>query len=393
MPLELVEEILTGADIESLRTCSLLSSSTMELSQRLLFRSVVMPYENISRAQSLFEGSPHIAGYIRDLDVRLSGDNSTQWAADHATLGSILTTGKLCNLQSLTLRGEYEDCQWAELPLLLQTGLHGLLASTYLHTLNLTRIHDVPLSLIILALSSVRRLGLYRLTIDAAYHSLDNYLQLYQLIPRTEQLTRREAHHSEARPFLADLIVVQKGGPAYLENVRRLAVGLYSGILLDSLRLIGATANTLRYLELGCGDLPQPIDLPYLPSLQIIELKVYLGNPVHLPENLHVAIAAFPTTIPAIELIRLTFHRSMYPEGRATWADGTGPLPVLNRSYGERLPRLRTVHCHMWSEGRFDEPYPDFAVYIIHEKLPGLAGTGVLKISAGGDEYDDLFFN
>ncbi|KAJ7745368.1 hypothetical protein B0H16DRAFT_1889430 [Mycena metata] len=404
LPLELVEVIFTGLDTKSLRTCALLSSSTLESSQRLLFRSVVIDDEHVPHAQSLLEGSPHIAGYIHDLDVRLSND-TPQWV-DLSALGSILTTDKLCNLKSLTLRGEDRD--WAKLPSLLQNGLHSFLASTYLHTLNLTHIHGVPPSLIIAALSSVRRLGLYQLTIDAIDNSLDSHPRSRPPIPRTEHLIRRETHYLEGQSFLVDLITVPKGGPAYLENVRRLAVSMYLEILPDSLRLIGATANTLRHLELGCGgprfttlsvqpliyntDMPQPIDLPFLPSLQIIELKVYLGNPVHVPENLHVAIATFPTTIPAIELIRLTFHRPMYPQGRATWMDSTGPFPVLNHSYGERLPRLRTVHCHMWSEGHFDEPYPYFDAFI-HERFPGLEGTGVLTISAGGDEYDDLLFS
>jgi hypothetical protein len=131
-----------------------------------------------------------------------------------------------------------------------------------------------------------------------------------------------------------------------------------------------------------------PLDLPYLPVLRALELRIFLGfSGPGLPPHLYPVVAAFPTTVPMIEVLCLTFYGA--PPDKEDWGpDRAGPLPLFDdaRAYGAKLPSLRRVHCHGQPDGSVDqEDYAAFYVFIL-ERFPGLRGTGVLEISAGGDE-------
>jgi hypothetical protein len=126
------------------------------------------------------------------------------------------------------------------------------------------------------------------------------------------------------------------------------------------------------------------LDLPTLPVLQLLELKISLGFGAPLPPNLYLAVAALPTAVPAIEIFRLTFN-AIFPRFDSLANDDAGPLPWFNdAAYREKLPCLRRVHCRGWPD-HTSRGCVDFSTYI-HSKFLGLCGTEVLKVSVHGDE-------
>ncbi|KAJ7811963.1 hypothetical protein B0H14DRAFT_3479289 [Mycena olivaceomarginata] len=162
---------------------------------------------------------------------------------------------------------------------------------------------------------------------------------------------------------------------------------MYHEIHAESLRLIASTASTLRRLELLCGVFELPLDLPCLPVLRALELRIFLGFsgsglPPHLyPRRRGLAHNGSHDRGPLPHVLRRT------PDEEDWGPDRTGPLPLFDDAcaYRAKLPSLRRVHCHGQPDGSVDQE--DYAFYVfILERFPGLRGTGVLEISAGGDE-------
>ncbi|KAJ6479273.1 hypothetical protein C8R47DRAFT_1286040 [Mycena vitilis] len=374
LPQELIESILFELDAESLRVCALLSSQFLSPSQRLIFRALVIHYEDISKAQTLFATAPRLSDYVHHLQIKLEASLQMQ----NGLLASILTS--FHHLDSLSVDGIVE---WKDLLLPLQSAIHNLLSSSNLHSLALSGIRDIPCSLIVLAMSSVRRLVLEDITVDTSEISQRPVLQ------RMEELSLRKSYPDAS---LTDLLLPGS------DNLRRLTLGMQREIQDQSLRLVASAARTLRHLQLRCGVFAVPLDLPHLLALHVIELKVYFARGVNSPPNLSSAIAGFPTLIPNVELFRLTIFREWMPtEDKECWAeDVAGPLPLFDdtrAAYLEALPRLRRVQCHLWEDEDYmphtihldhDQMYANFSAYI-HRKLPALVGTDVLTISVGAD--------
>jgi len=365
-------------DVECLRACSLVSSPLLVPSQRLIFRSLSLDYDDIPKAQSLFAVAPHILEYVHDVRVVLQHSLSAQ----HGVLAAILTS--FPHLECLTISGG--TIEWNDMAFPLRSAIRDLLVSTDLHSLNLAGILDVPSSFIVLALSSLRRLGLYGIIVEAS----DSPHPSRPMTLRTEQLILRAAYSDDLKPMV-DLILHDSLTPGYL-NIRRLTLGMNRDIQTQSLRLITGTARTLRHLQLRCGVFQTSLDLPRLPVLQVIELKIYLGYSAGLPANLYTAVATLPTAVPALEVLRFAFYGAL-PDREDLLKDRSGPFPLFDDAcaYRERLPCLRWVHCHAWSDRDCSpQDCADFTGYI-EGNFPGLWGTGILEISAGGDQDEWSF--
>ncbi|KAJ6541590.1 hypothetical protein B0H19DRAFT_1173724 [Mycena capillaripes] len=360
LPQELIDAVLAELDVESLCLCALVCSQLLVPSQRLIFHSLVISYADIPSAQSLFAVASHISGYVRNLEIELE----------------------------VSLSAQNRTVEWKHLNLPLQSAVYDVLASTDFHSLNLANIHDVPSSFIVQALSSIKRLGLFNITVAPSqerHFAHSNPRQTERLILRT---------------MSSDVVLVNLILQGNLDNVRRLSLGIHQGTRAQALRLIAATTSVLRYLQLRCGVFQIPLDLPRLPILQAIELKLYFDRDGGFPSLLYAAIAAFPATTPAIEVVRLTFSRAwMFSEDTASWATvNASPFPLFddNCAYREALPCLRRVHCHLCSEdlnlARDALAYRDFSAYM-YGKFPGLRDTRILAVSVGGDEVDEIMFN
>ncbi|KAJ6457268.1 hypothetical protein C8R45DRAFT_1081919 [Mycena sanguinolenta] len=375
LPQELIEFILADLDTDSLRACALVSCPLLSPSQRLIFRSLVVPYADIPKAQSLFAASSHILDYVHKLEIELEPSLTSQ----NGAIASLLPL--FPNLECLTIMGK--TIQWMDMTLPLHSALHALLDSAAVYSLNLAGIFDVPPSFVILALSSFRRLGLYSISLDASEYDV---LERPALL-RTEQLTIR-APYEDSMKRIADLVLQDKPTPGYLNSIKQLTVGMHRAVKPESLRLIGATANTLRRLHLRCGVFRTHIDLPHLPVLEMIELKLFVGFGVGLPQNLYTTITAFPDTVPAIETLRLTLYGAL-PGREDLVNDPAGCFPLFDDAcgYRDRLPCLRRVHCHGWWDPASDKAHDmaEFSAFV-ESKFPGLWGTGILIIAAARED-------
>ncbi|KAJ7360871.1 hypothetical protein DFH08DRAFT_1074021 [Mycena albidolilacea] len=248
LPQELIEPIFDDLDVKSLCACTLLSSSLVAPSQRLIFRSLVIriphPDFPVSVAEALFAGASHILRYVRDLTVHLNSE-AESFVPQSNLLASILPS--FHHLECLSIKGplgtsELEFLGWDDTMLPLQSAIHNLTTSTNLWTLDLHGFIDVPPSLIILALSSDTKLGLRNIKADpSASHVCDRPATL-----RTEQITLRNVQG------IAELILPDTCTREHLDNIRWLAIGMDPYTHVESRRFIAATANTLRHLELRC---------------------------------------------------------------------------------------------------------------------------------------------
>ncbi|KAJ6595173.1 hypothetical protein DFH09DRAFT_1413147 [Mycena vulgaris] len=197
---------------------------------------------------------------------------------------------------------------------------------------------------------------------------------------------------SDVLPILDSILEPRE--PGYLDKVLRLTVGVNPETCTQAHRLIAAIANTLLHLEIRCGGLPSslsrpaafpnmqtgflaPLELPPLPDLRTLKLKVHLGHRTRLQQNLYTALACFPAVLPSIEVVKLAFYRFSID----TWEpDDCGPLPALN-SFRTELPCLRHVVCHLYLKD-LATPHADFLDYI-RGKLSGLSEKGMLTLSHG----------
>jgi hypothetical protein len=119
------------------------------------------------------------------------------------------------------------------------------MTATNLRSLKLNRIFDVPPSIIVQALSSLRRLELYRVVVKSSETDvLDRPVTL-----RTEKISLRTRYPNIKS--IVDLILPDIPTPGYLDNIKWLVVSMDGSFTrVESRRLIAATASTLCHLEL-----------------------------------------------------------------------------------------------------------------------------------------------
>jgi hypothetical protein len=123
------------------------------------------------------------------------------------------------------------------------------MTSSNLRSLDLEEILDIPSSFIVLALSSLRRLGLHSITVQSSEIHIPNR----PVTLRTEQIIL-STQYSNVKSVV-DLILPNIPRPGYLDKIRWLVLGMHPDIHAESFRFIASTASTLRCLELRCGGL------------------------------------------------------------------------------------------------------------------------------------------
>ncbi|KAF7360200.1 hypothetical protein MVEN_00748700 [Mycena venus] len=369
LPQELIDLILVHLPKKSLRACALVASSLLVPSQRLIFRSLALNNKHIPKAHSLLSTTSHIPAYVRTLQVAL---HASLHSAHDDVFASILAL--LPNLKAFFLSGC--DVEWNQMSLSLQTALHNLLASTEIDSLKLTNMRNVPTSFIASALAFVRRLHLFKIHVLESSEEL--HTPSHSFTPRAQHLILRPTNSASLQSMVNSML--QCGTRGLLKKVQRLTV--QSRIQMP--RMISATSSSLRYLRILCGADFALDELPSLPVLKVLELTMTLDHLTCLPLTIYGAVAAFPATIPAIEVVHLRFWTTLVPnpEDMQWKRDPRGPLPVFDdAAYQEKLPCLRRVYCHLWWSPGSQDPQAEFRAYI-DEKFPALRDTGVLAISA-----------
>ncbi|KAJ7800671.1 hypothetical protein B0H14DRAFT_3490370 [Mycena olivaceomarginata] len=242
----------------------------------------------------------------------------------------------------------------------LQSAIEDSMTSTNLRSLDLEEIFDIPSCFIVLALSSLRRLGLHSITVKPSESHVP-----YPPALRTEEITLRTQYINVKS--IVDLILPDIPRPGYLDKIRRLVLGIDDEIHPESPRLIAATASTLRRLELRCGGL---LSFKCLSTFPVFLFCGPAATPV--PRR-----CGLSTTIPTLEVLRLTFGFAL-PDEEDWGPDRAGPLPLFDVAcaYRAKLPSLRRVHCRGWSDLPVDqEDYAAFHPTLI-EDMAGATYTG-----------------
>ncbi|KAJ7761177.1 hypothetical protein DFH07DRAFT_1059861 [Mycena maculata] len=377
LPQELLDKIIGHLDRPSLRACSLVSSPFRIPTQRLVFQSLVIPYIDSPKAESLLTESAHISGYVRDLQIELVPFLSFH----NQSIASILSI--LYRVERMSIQGR--DTSWDDMPYRLQTAIQNFVGLPSLHSLNLSHIQYIPSSFIFRALSSLRNFNMYNIGMDPSENSsVALVLHSSSFIPRTEQIIMSSTFPHDI-PRILDFILHPRT-PGYLDNIRRLVVGFSPQTHVQSKRLIVGTSGTLRYLQIRCGVFRVPVDLPHLPALRTLELKIHLGESEHFPTSLGETIATFPAAIPSIEVVNLVFYRTDWRRWRD---DEGGPFPVFD-VYLEKLPKLCRVVCHL------SLAYPESSATgffaCIRRRFPALQEAKILALSRGSDEQTSRWF-
>jgi hypothetical protein len=179
---------------------------------------------------------------VRELKVQLEDEEAL--SSQNSVLASILPS--FPHLECLSIKGRPIPRNDMTLP--LQSAIEELMTSSNLRSLDLEEIFDIPSSFIVLALSSLRRLGLHNITVKPSESHVP-----YPPALRTEEITLRTQFPNVKS--IVDLILPDIPRPGYLDKIRRLVLGMHTEIHPESPRLIAATASTLRHLELRCGGL------------------------------------------------------------------------------------------------------------------------------------------
>ncbi|KAK7042033.1 hypothetical protein R3P38DRAFT_3447212 [Favolaschia claudopus] len=314
IPQELVEAILTDFDAfedrDSLKSISLTALNFTGPAQRVLFRSLELDAsgslldqpDKFERALELFQNSPHIAAYPRNLTIRLP----LQPAAVGNTLKRLLP--HFTQVRRFIFDGL--AAAWDDLPDPLQSALTDFLLSSPLEKLHIMHISGIPLEIVTSAVRTNRVLSLQDVDIDEKV-SPDDETQLsnpQSKSPPQPCLTHLMlASPDEIQPLLLKELVL----PSYTANLQRLAVD-HSDSVSELLR---AVSPTLTELSLNCTGTTRAFTLPVLPCLIGLEIQVSPSwesiVPFWLPDtlaDLSTSDADAPATLRVPSLYTLTLR-------------------------------------------------------------------------------------
>ncbi|KAJ6578395.1 hypothetical protein B0H19DRAFT_1123097 [Mycena capillaripes] len=344
IPQELVEVILADFhpvdDRESLKYISLTATNFAGPAQRIMFRSLALHaadipgwYPTFERALNLFNGSPHIALYVEDLTVRLPIQGSPK---HHNLLEQVLPM--FSNVRRFVLRGV--GVTWDNLELGLKTTLATFLLRASLEKLHLSQILDMPLAIIAIAAQTISVLSLQNIFVKAEPETQWEEGLNPSSSPRLTHLILASPPGGEFDPFQKLIL------PAYIANIQRLVIQKSA----FSNRLIHAVASTLTDLSFDCFGTQNPFDLPQLPKLASLELKLGTAFRVLLPGWLPATLVQLPVALPALRTLTLHLellgHRSPVqgaPQTDLAVLDAPGTvsgLSALDNALCGTVPRL-----------------------------------------------------
>ncbi|KAJ7852782.1 hypothetical protein B0H14DRAFT_2759319 [Mycena olivaceomarginata] len=286
IPSELIAAIVDELkhDRASLKSCSVVAVPFCAPSQRHLFRTMWLHRENwkfytalqqklhegttipsgtIKRLSSLLLESPHLAQYIRDLTIDLPDS-----ADEDIPLAHILQ--EVPNIERLVISGL--GVHWNDLSQAVASTILDVFARPSLKGLHLLNIQHLPEAAVLRVLSSMEVLSLHNSTVnvgETVEHATRTVSNLDHLI-----LSRNP-------PSTYDFIL--SSCTPKLGNVRKLRLDT-SHFTFE--RTLSSVATTLVDLELRCDQLNFPFDLPSLPQLRSLMLRIFPGISRRIPGGL-----------------------------------------------------------------------------------------------------------
>ncbi|KAJ7277939.1 hypothetical protein C8J57DRAFT_175599 [Mycena rebaudengoi] len=196
LPPEILNAIVHEVDdAASLRRCSLVSTTFLHPSQQCLFRSLHLHPDDIQPAHTLFQSSPHLAIYVRDVKF----DLEESWTQNLNYVLVPFLLDMLSNIVSLRVRGTSANFSLANVPPLTSALCHAL-ALPSLERFELANISDMPPSLLLTAVSSVTHLKIVDLSSRVPNAIGKHEKNVYRAGGRTSYAETRRTHSHGLRP-------------------------------------------------------------------------------------------------------------------------------------------------------------------------------------------------
>ncbi|KAJ7432211.1 hypothetical protein B0H11DRAFT_820914 [Mycena galericulata] len=373
LPAELFDAIVGEVhDQPTLRSCALAATSFLSPSQRNIFRSLRLcrkssappGYRSLKDAAALFKASPHLGTYVRDLTIELP-DSPPKLAAWNVILRSAQNVERLV----VSGRSTFGSGEAASLQTLLD-----YLALPSLGRLHLMNMRVIP-SALILAATSIPVVSFYRVTVIEPPE--DPQLQDSTSAARLRHLILTDSGAAVVPTYE---LLLHPRDPPYTSHIERLEIRLDAYSRGYDQRLLTACAATLKYLVIDPGALVDPINIPHLPLVREVEIKVFVDSVRRLPTLFPSTFGQIASSLPLVESITLTFLvEPLFPE--IAWEDA-GPFPIVGPSFMNRteLLHLRHVHCKLLRRSVFGDMEELFTRFVaaMEARMPGLLGTGIL---------------
>ncbi|KAJ6582955.1 hypothetical protein DFH09DRAFT_279036 [Mycena vulgaris] len=375
LPQELIDAIIDQVqDNTSLKSCAIAASPFLSPCQRRIFRSlhVHRGFSGKNRRRTLrstsvfFTASPHLASHVRELIIELPDDCAAECGSLQVVLRSVQ------NIERLVVSGM--SALWSNLEPGATSALFASVALPSLNRFHVMGIRGVP-SALIAAATSIPVVSFSDVIIG-------------------DQDRGEEAHGSSSAPRLRHLILPdsRSGTPSicdfllhprtlpYTSHIERLEIRIDSSSGKYDHRLLAACAATLKCLVIDPGALVASINIPHLPHVRRVEIRVFVGHNRQLPSLFPTTLSTLASALPLVEIITLTFVvEPLHPE--IAWPDA-GPLPILGPSFLNRtdLLHLRQVHCKLVRRNTLHSMDALFGRFVgaMESRMPGLQGTGIL---------------
>ncbi|KAJ7359668.1 hypothetical protein DFH08DRAFT_414777 [Mycena albidolilacea] len=369
-PQELFDAIIDEIhDKETLKACALVGSSFLPPSQRKLFRKVRLPGGLGRRSRdtsAALAESPHLVSYVRDLTILMAST-----VPNSVAMAGMLRLAQ--NIESLVVFGRAVN--WNHLKHEACSALIDCLSRPSLRLLYLSSMQGVSAALISAA-TAIPVVSFVHIRMDVR-EEISEQLHASAPAPRLRHLILGDS--GPAVRLICDFLLHPRN-PAYTQQIEHLEIHIDQCNASYVERIMAACAATLKYLAVYATDL---IQLPLLPFVLEVEIKVFVGDNRRLPAFFSHNFSQIASSLPLAETITLVvFVDPLRPGPEIEWPD-EGPLPIFGPSFMDRtqLLHLRQVHCILRRQSTFGDISTVFDRFVpaMESTMPGLRGTGILR--------------
>ncbi|KAJ6495334.1 hypothetical protein C8R45DRAFT_167709 [Mycena sanguinolenta] len=303
LPPELIDTALWELDdLESLKACSLVSSSLRFISQRILFYTLTVTVENCGAIFQRLTESPHLADHVRSLVIRTL--HAAMPSQDVAKFGQILD--KLQNVRRCMLDG-----LWGRFPVLgapeqplfpplaIPQPLMDFLLRQRLQEISLICIR-IPTAILWHSLTTVPNLYFHESVViqnGPAAPTIVETPVLRSLILNSDKDIGQYIVRPQNMQCLADLRHLSFCSPG--DGWAR--------------KLIEAASRTLEHIHFDCAEHP-PLNLPPLPALRTLKLTFFgrykssrIAGVISRTTNI-LSSLIFPDMLPALAEVSIEQH-------------------------------------------------------------------------------------
>ncbi|KAF7354270.1 hypothetical protein MVEN_01115000 [Mycena venus] len=344
LPQELIDAILAElagpAAHRTLKACSLVARSFVTASQRGLFRFLTLTSKTVGIVSTRFSDRPHLALYVRDLHVDIHMNTKLYQTP---LLKTFQLLKKVQRLAISSYSWQTWD-SWASFSDEFRETFLSLLKLPSLRCFALTRCRGVPIGLIRHALTSYKEVGLLVTGID-----VHQEIELPSSAPgeNGKSLTHLLLNYAPAQNAAFHSLMVGDEITASLTHLRHLELAVPVQGSLGGLEVIASKySSSLQHLVINFWQRhDHPINLPSLPSLEILTLKASVGR-LRIPVAILSTMISLPSCTPHLEILNIIVDAEYDGSGKVV--DQYNVCEVETAL--ENLPRLREVNWGIFSD-------------------------------------------